>query len=273
MGYSLFYQQGENFSAEVTVYNLGRGASPDGRSGAGIDLVIESVAGGLKQLQGQEKIYSVRKKAITEIPKKGNIRFSNVVFQYIQPRLVEGRTNRISRVKSVYVTGSHENFIKLDFTFDKLEGKKAVAQSQQMLIQLIGLLKAQPTEDELLMAACDALVFDPAGYGGRTAAQRILMKTQELDNLNVYTHLFVWPTGYSKPPTADLLVAAYFAGMLKVVVPQQLDEGGEYEGFLYLLKAYEAMREHQQIESIAQLDEWVQTTDKKALFNHLLIDR
>ena len=77
--------------------------------------------------------------------------------------------------------------------------------------------------------------------GGLTAAQHLLAKTKTMGNLNVYTHLFVWPTGYySKPKNADLLIAGYFAGMLQVVVPKKLEE-------------------------------WAKHPDRRALFDQLLI--
>lgn len=270
-GYSLVYKKGNSFEAAVAVYNLGRTAIPDGHEGDGIDLVFQSVENDLKRKQEGGAISSLRKRGTAAVPKKGDVRFANLVFQYQQPRVVEGVSNRVQRIQSTYVTGTHANFLRIDFTFDVAESAAARTMSQHLLLKLIETIQATPGEEAQLMAACDALLVDPAGYGGRSAAQRVVAKAQTMGDLNVYTHLFVWPDGYRKPKTADLLIAAYFAGMLQVVVPQKLDAGGEYEAFAAMLKAYEAMRSRDQIEAIAEFDEWVANPDKKALFEKLLL--
>ena len=264
-GYTVFYESDDGLKAEATVYDLGQGTIPDGHEGKAVNLVFESVESLLEKRIEGEAIANVRKRGSTVVPKKGDIRFANTVFQYSEPP-----DDPTKRIQSVYVTGTHGNLLKLDFRFDMVEGKRATAVSQKMLLQLINMVQAEPAEQELLMAACDALIHDPAGYGGRTAAQRVLAKTQTLGGLNVHTRFFSWPDGYRKPKTADLLVAAYFAGMLKVVVPQQLEEGGEYEAFVALLQAYEAMRAKDQIEALPELDEWAKNPDKKALFEKFL---
>lgn len=268
-GYSVFYRRGETFEASATIYTLGRTAIPDGHAGDGINLVVQSVEGLLKRDQEQGAKSALRKRGTAVSPAKGRIQFASTVFQYEEPRLVDGVSNAVQRIHAVYVTGQRSRFIKLDFAFDLVENAAAGGMSQKMVEELIGMLSKTPDEEALLMAACDALILDPCGHGGRTAAQRVLAKTQTMDNLNVYPFLFAWPDGYSKPKTADLLVAAYFAGMLQVVVPQKLDVGGEYEGFLALLKAYEAMRAKDEIEALPQLDEWLKVGDKKALLEQL----
>jgi hypothetical protein len=269
MGYSIFYQQG-HFQAEISVYTFGRTTIPNGPAGDGIDLAFQSAESMLKKQEEAGIISGLRKRGSTIVPRKGPIRFANTVFQYAEPRAAEGRTNAVQRIQSVYATGAHNHFIKLDYRFDLSENKTARPMSEQMVKQLIQLIHAENDDTTLLMAACcDALVLDPAGYGGRTAAQRVLAAAKEHDGLNVYTHLFAWPDGYRKPKTADLLVAAYFAGMLKTIVPQQLEEGGEYEGFLAMLQAYEAMRAKEQIEPLEKLDQWLETADKKTLFDQL----
>jgi hypothetical protein len=262
-GYSIFYAL-DAFQAEVTVYNLGRGPIPDGYKGEAVDLVFQSVEGIQKKREEGGLIAKFRKRGNTIIPTKGDFRFSNTVFQYS-----ENPEKPVPMVQSVYVTGTHENLLKLDLKFGVIASKEARTRSQQMLIQLIKLCKAEPDDDTLLMAACEALILDPGGVGGRMAAQRVLAKTQTLGDLNVYTFLFVWPDGYRKPKNADLLVAAYFAGMLQVVVPQKLTAGGEYEAFVAMLKAYEAMRAADEIEAIEKFDEWLKVPDKKALHEEL----
>ncbi|MEA2069621.1 MAG: hypothetical protein U9P12_10500 [Verrucomicrobiota bacterium] len=270
-GYSIAYRKGDSFEAVVTIYDLDRPAIPDGHKGDGIDLVFQSVENDLQRKQGKGLVSNLRKRRTTVIPNKGDVRFTNRGFQYHQSRVVEGATNRVQRIQSTYVTAAHANFFRIDFTFDVAEGAAARAMSQHMLLQMIKTIQAKPDGDAMLMAACDALILDPAGFSGRSGAQLVLARAQTMGNLNVYTHLFAWPDSYwQKPKNADLLVAAYFAGMLQVVVPQKLDEGGECEAFVAMLKAYEAMRSRDQIKSIAEFDEWVKAADKKALFDELL---
>lgn len=270
LGYTVFYGQGD-FSAEISVYNLGREAIADGHARDNVSVVFQSVEGLQKRDQEQGEISNVRKRGSVVVPQKGDIQFANTVYQYLVPRVADGLTNSIPRIQSVYVTGALNNFFKVQFHFDVDKNKQARAMADGMVGKLVSMMKAKPSAEELLLAACDATLYNPADYGGRTAAQYVFSKAQAMGNLNVYTHLFVWPDGYRKPKTADLLIAAYFAGMLKVVVPQQLEAGGEHEAFAAMLQAYSAMRERDDIESIPQLDEWVEAPDKRVLFDELLL--
>jgi hypothetical protein len=267
LGYTVFYAQGDDFKATVTLYNLGREQIQDGYQGENISLVFDSVKGLLELKQKQTKISGLKTRGSTIVPKKGAVRFSSTVYQYMEPAL--GGTQKI---KSVYITGTHNNFLKLEFTFDLLEGKNARPIVNQMILQLIEMVQSKPSEQEILLACCDAFLYDPAGYGGRTAAQFLMGKAQTMEYLNVYTHLFVWPDGYRKPENADLLIAAYFAGMLQVVVPQQLESGGEQEAFVAMLETYTILRSKEQIKALPEFDEWVAAPDKKVLFDQLLID-
>ncbi|MCF7817778.1 MAG: hypothetical protein K9M54_07835 [Kiritimatiellales bacterium] len=266
LGYCVFYRSSTNFAAEVSVYTLGRDSIPDGCKGEGVDMVLQSAEGALALRQKQEQISGLKKRGTAVVPRQGDIQFASAVFQYL-----EGATNGVQKITSAYATGFRNTFIKLEFTFDLVDGAAARPMADQMVAQLIGMAKARPDEQALLMASCAALLHDPDGYGGRTAAQRVMAKAQTMETLNIYTHLFVWPDGYRKPKNADLLVAAYFAGMLQVVVPQQLETGGEFEGFLGMLQAYGAMRAKDQIDAIPEYDEWAKAPDKKALFNQLLV--
>ncbi|VGO20262.1 hypothetical protein [Pontiella sulfatireligans] len=268
-GYSVFYAQG-TFQAELTVCTLGKTDIPDGPEGDAVTLAFQSAESLLKKSQANGNISKLRKRGGSVIPNRGDIRFANTIFQYDQPRITAGVSNSVPRILSVYLTGSKSNLIKLDLQFDMQESKRASDLSKEMLKQLIGILSAQPDDDALLMAACDALLLDPASYAGRTAAQYVLAKAQTMDDLNIYTHLFVWPDGYQKPKTADLLVAAYFAGMLQVVVPQKLESGGEFEAFVAMLNSYGVMRAKDEITSIPEFDEWAKASDKNALYEQLL---
>jgi hypothetical protein len=270
LGYSLFYKRDGGFGAEVSVFTFGRDSIPDSCKIADLDVVFQGVESWQKRQEGGGLIANVRKRGGTEVPRSGDTRFANVVFQYSEPRAEEGMTNSVPCILSVYATAAHNRFFKIQFNFDASENRAARTMAEQLVEQMVDTVKSKHSEDELLLAACDALVNDPSGYGGRSAAQRIWAKAQAMGDLNIYTHLFVWPDDYRKPKNADLLVAAYLAGMLKVVVPQKLDAGGEKEAFIAMLRAYENMRTRNDIESIPQLDEWTKHPDKRALFDELL---
>ncbi|MEE9368941.1 MAG: hypothetical protein V3V05_08750 [Pontiella sp.] len=270
LGYSIFYKKDGFYSAEVSVFNLGREAIADGYKAADVSMLFDSVETAHKKEEKEGQISSVRKRGAPEIPNKGDIRFANTIFQYLEPRVAEGNTKSIPRINSVYVTAAHNNFFKVQFRFDMANGKAATAMSKQLITQLIQTIKSVNTEEEVLIAACDALINNPSDYAGRIASRKIWAKAQAMGELNIYTHLFVWPEGYNKPKNADLLTMGYFAGMLKVVIPQGLESGGEPEGFAAMLQAYSNMRTREDIEVIPQLDEWAKHPDKKALFEELL---
>ena len=267
LGCNIYYGDGDTFQAVVSVYTLGRTSIPDGFKGEAIEMALESEASLLQLRQKQEQISGLKKRGTTVVPKQGDIQFVSVVYQY-----ADIDTNTGQKIQASYVTGIRNTFVKLQFTFNLLDGSRAQPVANEMIAQLIAMFKTEPDEQEVLMACCSAFLNDPAGYGGRTAARYLMGKAQAMENLNVYTHLFVWPDGYSKPKNADLLIAAYFAGMLPVVVPQQLDEGGEFEAFTAMLGAYQTLRAKEEINAISELDDWVKHTDKRALFDQLLID-
>lgn len=270
LGYTVFYGASGNFSAEVSVYTLGRETIAAGHKGKDIALVFQSVESFQNKQQKGGVISGLKKRGSTDVPPKGNVQLANTVYQYSEPRVIDGLTNAIPRINSVYVAVAHNHFFKVEFRFDVVGGKEARGMSEQLVEQLIETMKANHSADELLLAACDALINNPSDYAGRTAGRKVWERAQTMGSLNVYTHLFVWPDGYGKPKNADLLTAAYFAGMLKVVVPQNLAEGGECEAFEAMLQAYANMRARNDIESIPKLDEWVKVADKKALFEELL---
>jgi hypothetical protein len=141
-----------------------------------------------------------------------------------------------------------------------------------MVSQLVRMLTVPPTDEERVLAACSLFLADPNSYAGRSAAQHVMAYANTKGDLNIYPHFFVWPTGYySKPKNADLLIVAYLAGMLNVVVPQQLDEGGEFEGFTAMLETYEILRSEEQIDDIPKIGEWAGHPDRRALYDELLI--
>ncbi len=267
LGYSVFYGKETAFKAVVSVYNMGHSNLPDGHQSEPVNIVSESVEGLLKLDQKKERISGLKKRGTTVVPKQGAVQFASTVFQY-----KEAQTNGVQKIRAVYVTCLKNNFIKVQFTFDRLEGKKAQTMATKMIDQLIQLTKEEADEQTLLLASCAAFLHDPLGHGGRTAAGYFLPRVQTMDNLNVYTHLFAWPNNYLKPKNVKFLIAAYFAGMLPVVVPEQLEEGGEFEAFIAMLNTYELLRSQEQIDKISKLDEWVKNPDKQALFDQLLIE-
>ena len=201
------------------------------------------------------------------IPKKGSVRFATVVSSYKENDEVGA-----GKIQATYVTALQNRFIRVRFTFDFAQKVTASKMANEMIAQLVEMVTAQPDEETILMASCAAFKNDPGSFGGITAAQHLMAKAQAMGNLNVYTHLFVWPTGYySKPRNVELLIAGYFAGMLQVVVPQKLDEGGEFEAFSSMLDTYLILRSKEQISEIKKIDEWARHSDRRALYDQLLI--
>ncbi|RKX44376.1 MAG: hypothetical protein DRP64_06655 [Verrucomicrobia bacterium] len=267
-GYRIIYRAGEVFEAEINVYDLGQESIPNGHKGEGIDIVLQSVEDDLQLRKNHGEIENLKKLQTTETPKTGTFRFATVVSCYED---MAGESPE-KKIQATYVTGIRNRFIRLRFTFDREKRGEAGKMANKMIAQLTKMATARPEEEEILLASCAAFLNDPASYGGLTSAQHLFAKTKTMGNLNVYTHLFVWPTGYySKPKNADLLIAGYFAGMLQVVVPQKLDEGGEVEAFSAMLDTYKILRSKEQIDAIEKIDEWAKHPDRRALFDQLLI--
>jgi len=268
-GYRIIYRAGEAFEAEINVYDLGQESIPNGWEGEGIDMVLQSVEDDLQLRLKHGEIKNLKKLRTGVAPHKGTFKFATVVSSYEDAEAEPAGTKKL---QATYVTGIRNQFIRLRFTFDRPKNMQAQEMANKMISQLTKMATARPEEEEILLASCSAFLNDPASYGGLTAAQHLFAKTKTMGNLNVYTHLFVWPTGYySKPKNADLLIAGYFAGMLQVVVPQKLDEGGEVEAFSAMLDTYKILRSKEQISEIEKVEEWAKHSDRRALFDQLLI--
>ena len=266
-GYRVVYRSGESLEAEVTIYDLGREAIPNGCKGEGIDVVLQTVEDALKLRLNHGEIESLKKRHTGMVSKEGVLKFATVVSRY-----KDADPPNKDKMQATYVTGIRGQFVRLQFTFDRAKRGKAQIMANEMMAQLSGMVMAQPSDEELLLASCSVFLADPASYGGLTAARYLMDKANTMGNLNVYTHLFVWPTGYwSKPKNANLLIAAYFAGMLQVVVPQKLDEGGEFEAFSAMLDAYGILRAKEQVDDIPKIGEWAENPDRRALYDQLLI--
>jgi len=265
LGYSIRYRLDTGFEAEISVYTLGRGPIATGHTGPDIPMVIESVESDLRLRQQKQQIAGYRVRGKTVVPQQGDVRFASTMFHF-----TEGLTNGVQKLRAAYATGARDRFVKLDFTFNLVDGARAREMAQEMVLQLIGIIKSEPDDKEILLASCEAVLNDPSGFGGRLAAQHVAAQKEVLKNLNVYPWLFAWPDDYSKPANADLLVMAYFAGMLCKILPQGLQEGGEAEGFSAMLDAYKFMLEKGQIENIPQLDQWLEDAHRPALFQKLI---
>lgn len=265
-GYSVFYRQGDNFAAEVSVHKLGDKPIVDGCKGNAIDIMLKRTEAILKVRQVKEEIAGLKKRGVAVVPPRGALQFTSIVFQYS-----DGDIDGVKKIQATYLTGLRDNIVKLEFTFDLVDGKKAQAMANQMIKQLIGVITTDAGEEELLLASCAACLHDPAGHGGRAAANYVIEKAATMDNISLYPHLFPWSDDESPHENINLLSAAYVAGMIQVVVPQKLEEGGgDYEGFVAMIGAYQTMRAKDQITPISPLDEWAAHPDKKALFAKLL---
>lgn len=272
LGYSVFYRHGTGFTAEVSVYTLGHDSIGSGPTADGINLVFERIEADQKRLKDEGNLVSVQKRGSMVVPKKGAIQFANTVYKCAVLREVNDKIKPIPQIQSVYVTGSRKHFVCVQFRFDVAKNKEARSMADLLVRQMVSLLGAEASSEEQLLAACDAVVHNPADYSGMVAAQHVLSTAQLMAGLNVYSDFFVWAQDYRKPKNADLLTAAYFAGMLKVVLPEKLESGGEQEAFVSMLKAYDAMRRRDQIVAIAKLDEWSKAEDKAALYQEVLVE-
>lgn len=274
MGYSVFYSMGEGISAEVSVFNLDRKEIGTGYKAEGVDVVFQALEVLLEKQEDDEDISKLKKRGSTVIPRKGDVQFANTVYQYSEPREDGGIAGAVTRILSCYVTAAHNNFIKVELVFDIGENTTARKVSEEMVRQMVVLIKAGHSEKELLLAACDAAIYNPADYGGKLAARHVLEKVQTMGDLAIYDAFFVWSelSQWQRPKNVELLEAAYYAGMLKVVIPQNLSEGGDCEAFIAMMEAYAAMRKHDDIKAIPQLEEWVKAPDKKALYKKLLVE-
>ncbi|MDF7801775.1 hypothetical protein P4C99_20015 [Pontiellaceae bacterium B1224] len=272
LGYSLFYSQGEALQLEVSVLNLGRAEVGNGPKADGVNVIFQGVEVMQARAEEEGAIEDLKKRGSLVVPPKSPLQFANTVYQYSEFRTVDGKAKSIPRMQSVYVTGSHNHFIKVQFRFDVAKGKEARVAAEQLVKQLVLLLIAQNSEDDLILAACDALLYNPGDYSGMAAAQRVFARAQSMGELDVYDAFFVWPQETSKPENADLLVSAYFAGMLKVVIPGKLESGGAFEAFSSMLDAYSTMRTRDQITAIPRFDEWLKISDRKAIYQKLLVD-
>jgi hypothetical protein len=272
LGYSMFYGKGVELSAEVSVFNFGRSEIGDGPRADGVEMVFGGVEDEMKKAVENGQFEKFRKRGSLKVPAKSPLQFERRIFQYSEFREVDGELKSVPRMNSVYVTGSHNHFIKVLFRFDAAQGQEAMSMADELVKQLVRMLVIKKSNEELILAACDAVLYDPAGLSGMAAAQRVFAHTQEMGRLNVYDSLFVWPQDSSKPENADLLLAAYFAGMIKVVISQDLETGGEFEAFEAMMAAYETMHSRGQIVAIPKLDEWAKSPDKKSLYQKLLVE-
>ena len=266
-GYRVLYRDGESFEAEVTIYDLEYDSITNGCTGERIDGVLRGMEEALELRKKRGEITDLKKLRTAVTPKGENLQFATVIFVY-KDLEAEGA----KKLQTIYLTGIQNQFLRLQFTFDQAKKAKALERVNKMISGLSKMATAQPSQEEILLGACSVFLNDPYSYGGLSSAKYLMGKTKEVGDLSVYTHLFVWPTGYwSKPKNADLLIAAYFAGMLQVVIPQKLDEGGDFEAFSAMLDTYKVLRSKEQIDDIPKIGEWAENPDRRALYDQLLI--
>jgi hypothetical protein len=262
-GYSLYYGTAEEGPVlEVSVLNQGFETIPDGCKSSEIKTFLQNAESELKWKVDQKQLKNLSRLKDIVAPPKNKISFRCARFEY-----TEADTPSESLHKVVGVTGNQNQFVAFRYLTTN-EVLTAITQTSSALSQM---LAEQPEKDQILLDACALFLESPSSFPGLLSAQYLMGQAQNMDNLNVYPQFFVWPKSYyAKPRNADLLVAAYFAGVLQVVVPAHLDEGGEFEGFIAMLNTYEKLRKVDQIQSIEELDKWLKTSDKKALFQEVI---
>jgi hypothetical protein len=259
LDYKLVYQKRRSScEVEVSVYKKGDAEEPD--------MILKRVEAQLEWRQQSGKIFQLKQRGEAPLPENCSAKIQSVIFEY------KARDYpKMSVFKSVYAIVSKGRSVVVSLTFeqkDKEQGKEIL---NQLARDPLAFLEANPSKKELVLSACTVFEKKPASYQGLVAAQYIMAFAQQMDNLNVYTQFFVWPTGaYSKPENSDLLIAGYFAGMLQVVVAKELDCGGEYEAFVSMLNTYKTLKRKDQVDEIPELEKWIKAPDTQKLYNQLL---
>jgi len=266
-GYSLYYGTAkEGAVLEIAVFNQGLGAIPDGHESSEIKTLLKVEEDELKWKRDQKQLKKLFRSKDIISPKKNPVAFRCARFEY---RKKEQPDELIHKV--VGATGNKNQFVVFRYLFNESEKTNATIVIDQVPATLSEMLSEKPDQDRILLDACSLFLESPSSFPGLLSAQYLMAQAQNMDNLNVYPQFFVWPKSYyAKPRNADLLIAAYFAGVLQVVVPAHLEEGGEFEGFVAMLNTYEKLRQTDQIKSIKKLDEWLKTSDKKTLFEKVI---
>jgi len=270
-GYKVFYKKDDTFYANITVYNMGHDTIPDGCTNA---VVLERFRGVKLELDRRVKqgqIKDLKEVGPIFVPKTGKRKFALTSFYYKMNEENIEKQKRYFRL--IYLMGTKNNFFKVDFFFDYPRRKEAKEASQQLVRQLLHMMDSKPDDSQILQASYEALLYDPAGYGGKKAANYFFNKANPMLGLNIYTFIFVWDKSGSPPKNSPLIMAGYFAGMLKTILPKKLEEGGEVEAFTTMLKVYEVMRKKNDIVAIPELDRWVAAPDKKAVLIKLLAEQ
>jgi len=262
-GYTLYYGTAEEGSVlEVSVLNQGLDAIPDGCKSTEIETFLKSEEKKLKWKADQKQLTHFSRLKDVVAPPKKPIAFRCACFEY-----TEAETPTEFMHKVVGATGNQNHFV----VFRYITTNEVLTTTTEISSALGEMLSEHPDKDQVLLDACSIFLESPSSFPGIISAQYLMGQAQNMDNLNVYPQFFVWPKSYyEKPRNADLLIAAYFAGVLQVVIPAHLDEGGEYEGFIAMLNTYEKLRQTDQIKSIEELDKWLKTSDKKALFEEVI---
>jgi len=270
-GYKVFYKKDDTFYANISVYDMGYNKIPSGWTNEVVLKCVDSVRVELNRRVKQEQIKDLKEVGPVFVPKNGKRKFALTSFYYKMNEEEIEKQKRYFRL--IYLVGIKNKFFKVDFFFDYLRRKEAKKASEQMVSQLLHMMDFKPNDMQILQASYEALMYDPAGYGGKKAANYFFNKANPMLGLNIYTFLFVWEKSGSAPANAPLIMAGYFAGMLKEILPKKLEEGGELAAFTTMLKVYKIMREKNEITAIPQLDRWVAASDKKALLIKLLAEQ
>jgi len=267
-GYSVFYKKGPSFLMEVSVYKMGHDSIPDGCKGDLFKERFRGVENELDRMLKQKKILNLKKKGQTVISSKSAVTFLTTMFQY---KLNTNAATQKIEMKAIAVTGKKNNFVKVTFRFDFEQRSLAKKILVKTLNQLGEMVSKKMDDQSVFFASYEALFCDPASYGGRVAGQYMLQKVKKMGNINIYEHVLVWRKMSSPPKNSELLLAGYFAGIFKAMIEKKSEVETDISAFVSMLDLYKIMRAKNEIEAIAKLDEWSAVSDKKALFEKLLI--
>ena len=265
-GYNLYFGSEEKGAVlELSVFDQGLKSIPEGCKSNEIKTLLKTSEDELIWKKNQKKLKCVKRQKDFIFPRTAPS-FCCAHFEYA---MINQPTQTVHKV--VGATGSKNQFMVFRYVFDETGKDDLRVKIPQISTTLSKILSEKPDEDNLLLSACGIFLESPSSFPGIFSAQYLMGHAQNMDNLNVYPQFFVWPKSYyAKPRNADLLIAAYFAGVLQVVIPAHLDEGGEFEGFIAMLNTYKKLRQADQIKSIETLDQWIEEADKKALFEKVI---
>ena len=263
LGYSLRYAKDEWSKVDIYVYNLGLPEIPNGPNSEAVKKESRSVSRIISSMQDDDRYTNVKKLGKTTTPMSGKTRFIKESYQYTQ--------DGSGRLSESYITGYNNHFIKIRFTYAEKRRSEAKKVAKELLEGLVGLMESNHDEKTMALAAISVFLSDPSSKAARASIQGAVDYAIETEvfTISIPAEIFPWTGNEVEIENSELLITAYFAGVMSFIVPNELDRGGEVEGFTEMLTTYQALREKDEIQKISELDAWLLEDDKMALFHRI----